>query len=97
MDVIMSVGLANCAQGFPEVAAVVMLAGLVHIGEDDQNMFSGVACEGVRGQSVNMEAELFHVLLEGFSPIEGVPKCGHLDAEHFLLCGPFGGGGDGVK
>ena len=93
----MSVGLADGAQGLLEVVAVVKLAGGIHVGEDDLHMFVGVACEGVRCQFVDEEGELLHVLLEQFSPIEGVPKCGHLDAKHFLLGGPFGGGCDGGK
>ena len=91
------VGLADGAKGLAEIPPIVVLAGLVHVGEDDENLLVGIAGEGVGSQFRDVEAKLLHVLLEGLLPIEGVLQDGLLDLEHLAFGGPLGGGRDCIE
>ena len=72
VHMIVLVGLAYGVEGLTEVAAVDVLAGLMHVGKDDKDLLVGVASNGVRSQFGDLEAELLHVLLEGLAPVKGV-------------------------
>ena len=72
MDVVVLVRLTNGTEGFTEISSVIVLAGLMYVGKDDQDLFVGITSERVRGELGDVEPELLHVLLEALAPVEKV-------------------------
>lgn len=97
MLVVVLVCLTDGVESFMEVGAIVVLAGRVHIFEDDEDAFIGIKGWSVGGDFVHLKAELFHVLLEGQTPIGPEVEGIGLKSDHFFFSGTFCGGGNSGK
>ena len=94
---VIAVGLLEGSEGFTEVLAVVVLSGIMDVGKDNECSVIVVEAEVVGGDFVDGRTELFHVDLEGFSPVKLEVERTNLQHNHLLFSGTFGGSGDGLE
>jgi hypothetical protein len=97
MLVVVLVCLTDGVESFMEVEAIAMLAGRVHVVEDEEDALIGIKGWRVGGDSVHLKAELFHVLFEGQTPIRPEVEGIGFKSDHIFFSGTFCSGGNSGK
>ena len=94
---VVAICLSEGSQGLTEVTAVMMLGSLMYVGEDNECSVVVVEAEAVGCDFVDGSAELFHVDLEGFLPVELELESADFQRDHLLFGRAFCGCGNGVE